>query len=183
MKSTATNVKVSGRVAPCTIIESGQFHGAEDRLNHIAPATGSKAEARGLMPANQPQSVGAGEDVAALTLDERGMICDCNCSSETLFKYRRSEMVWRHVSMLLPQLAELEVMQNHQPNTHLRFLSRIGRHFQAVTQDGAPFASELFLNLLDSTGHGRLSLIVRPVGNRVAADGLRRASGDRDARE
>jgi len=177
VKSTATNVKVNGKAAPGVIIGSGQLHGAEDRLDHSAPAVGCKAEARGLIPASRSQSAGAEEDVAALTLDERGMICDCNCSSEALFKYRRSEMVWRHVSMLLPQLAELEVMQNRQPNPHLRFLSRIGRHFQAVTQDGALFASELFLNLLDSTGHGRLSLIVRPVEKSAGTDGLR-PSGD-----
>lgn len=107
-------------------------------------------------------SAGAGEDIAALTVDAHGMICDCNGASETLFKYRRSQLVWRHVSMLLPHLAELELIQNGQPNLQLRFLNRIGRHFQAVTQDGEHFASEIFLNLLDSTGHGRLSLIVRP---------------------
>ncbi|MCX7173603.1 MAG: hypothetical protein NT159_06725 [Proteobacteria bacterium] len=115
----------------------------------------------------------AGEDFAAMTLDDRGMIRDCNRASEMLFRYRRSELVWRHVSMLLPQLAELELMQNGQPNSRLRFLCRSGRHFQAVTQDGGHFASELFLNRLNNTEHGGLSLIVRPALE-AAGDGGQR---------
>ena len=102
------------------------------------------------------------ELTAVLTLDDRGMIRDCTEVCETLFKYRRSELVWHPVSMLLPELAKLEPMQNGQPNPHLQFLCRIGRRFWVMTGDKERFASELFLNLLDSTGHGRLSLIVRP---------------------
>jgi hypothetical protein len=73
-------------------------------------------------------------------------------------------LVRRHVSMLLPQLAELDLMENGEPNSHLRFLRHIGRHFQAVTKDGEKFASQIFLNILDNTGHCRVSLIVRPAG-------------------
>jgi hypothetical protein len=107
--------------------------------------------------------------MAALTLDERGMIRDCSCAAEELFKYRRSELAWRHVSMLLPQLAELDLIQNGQANPRLRFLCRIGCPFQAVTHDGEHFASELFLNVLDNTEHGRLSLIVRPAEEAACA--------------
>jgi hypothetical protein len=118
----------------------------------VAPAGGRRSVIAG----------GAREDMAVLTLDDRGMICDCDRASETLFRYRRSELVWQHVSMLLPQLAGLELMSNGQPNPRLRFLCHIGRHFQAVTQDGEHFASELFLNVLDNMGRSRLLLIVRP---------------------
>lgn len=104
------------------------------------------------------------EDMAALMLNDRGMIRDCNRLGEALFRYRRSELVWRHVSMLLPQLTELDLLQNGQPNPRLRFLCRIGRQFLAVTRDGEQFASTLFLNLLGSMGQPGLSLIVRPAG-------------------
>jgi PAS domain S-box-containing protein len=118
-----------------------------------------------------------GEDMAVLVLDSRGMIRDCNRTGETLFGYRRGELAWRHVSMLLPQLAELDLVPNGQPNPHLRFLNRIGRHFEAATRDGERFACALFLNLLDSTGQGRLSLLVRPVedetGQPTATDACR----------
>ncbi|MDD5175552.1 MAG: hypothetical protein PHQ05_03890 [Sterolibacterium sp.] len=102
------------------------------------------------------------ENMAALALDDRGMIRDCNRASEVLFEYRRRELIWRHVSMLLPQLAELELMQNGQPNPRLRFLCRAGYRYQAVTQNGLRFASKLFFNHLDNAGQGGLSLIVRP---------------------
>jgi hypothetical protein len=118
-------------------------------------------------------AAGAGEDIAALTIDDRGMIRDCNRAAEVLFRCRRSDLVWRHVSVLLPQLAELELMPNGQPNPRLRFLCRIGRRIQAVTHDGERFASDLFLNVLDGTGHGRLLLIVRPAGEVVSDHGRR----------
>jgi len=120
---------------------------------------------------------GAREDLAVLTLDDRGMICDCDRASETLFRYRRSELVWKHVSVLLPQLAGLELMPNGQPNPRLRFLCRIGRHFQVVTQDGEHFASELLLNVLDNMGRNRLLLIVRPA-EEPASDAVQLASED-----
>lgn len=104
-------------------------------------------------------------EMAALTLDDRGMVCDCNPASEALFKYRRSELIRRHVSMLLPQLAGLELVQNGEPNPRLRFLCRIGQSYQAVTQCGESFAGQLFFNVLDNIGCGRLSLIVRPAGD------------------
>lgn len=103
------------------------------------------------------------EDTAVLTLDDRGMVRDCNRGGELLFKYRRGELVWRHVSMLLPELADMDLMPNGQPNPRLRYLCRVGHHLQAVTHDGACFASELFLNVLDNgIGRGRMVLIVRP---------------------
>lgn len=105
-------------------------------------------------------AAGDGEDMAVLTLDERGMVCDCNRAGEALFNYRHNELVRRHVSLLLPQLAEL--MQNGQPDPRLHFLCHIGHRFQAVTQDGARFTSELFLNPRDNGGKCRFSLIVRP---------------------
>jgi PAS domain S-box-containing protein len=106
-----------------------------------------------------------GLDMATLTLDENGTVRDCNQAGETLFKYHRHELIRQHVSKLLPELAELALVENGQPNPRLRFLCRVGFHFRAVAQDGESFASELFLNLLDHAGHARLSLIVRPANN------------------
>lgn len=108
---------------------------------------------------------GTGEDAAVLTVDERGMLCDCNHAGEVLFKYRRRELVWKHFSMLLPQLADVDLMPNGQPNPRLRFLCRIGCQLQAVNRDGERFDCDLFLNAIDGTGHGRLRLIVRPTGD------------------
>lgn len=143
------------------------------------------------MPANQAQSsttcratagsrvgvsAGAEQDMAVLTLDDRGMVYSCNRAGEALFKYRLRELVCRHISILLPRLADLELMQNGQPNPRLRFLCHIGVQFRATTQNGGSFASELFFNCLDGKGNARSSLIVRPVKEAAGHDG-RRASG------
>jgi hypothetical protein len=88
------------------------------------------------------------------------MIRDCNSSCEALLGYRRRELAWRHVSMLLPKLAQVDLIQNGEPNPHLRFLCRIGQRFQVVPRDREQFAGDLFLNRLD--GRDRLSLIIRP---------------------
>lgn len=144
--------RISSKSAAAVATERTPAANARQQLRHVAAAHYSPA----------PRVIAPGDDMAALTLDERGMILDCSHGAETLFKYRRSELVWRHVSMLLPQLAELDLMPNGQPNPRLRFLCRIGRHVQAMTRDGDRFASDLFFNVLDATAHGRLSLIVRP---------------------
>ena len=121
--------------------------------------------------------------LAVLTIDDRGMVRDCDHGGEALFKYRRSELVWRHVSILLPQLATLDLMQNGQPNPRLRFLCRIGHHLQAVTHDGEHFASEIFVNVLDNkTGQGRLVLIVRRV-EETCCDGTSSPGADRIEQE
>lgn len=52
-------------------------------------------------------------------------------------------------------------MQNGQLNPHLRVRCRFGCHFQAVTRGGEHFPIDLFLNLLGSSGHDRLSVVVR----------------------
>ena len=111
---------------------------------------------------NGVTATGAGENVAALTLDQNGIICDCNSATEALFRYRRNEIVQRHVSMLLPQLAQLDLMEDGRINQHLHFLCHIGRAFLAVAQDGERFTGELFLNIADNMRGGFVSVIVRP---------------------
>jgi hypothetical protein len=102
------------------------------------------------------------EDALALTLDNRGIMRDCSGPSIALFNYLHDELIHRHISLLLPELETLELVRNGEANHRLRYQCRIGRHFMAVTRDGERFASKLFLNILDSSGDGRLTLIVRP---------------------
>ena len=52
---------------------------------------------------NEPP-VSLENNAAALMFDERGMIRDFSRSVEKLVGYLRSELVWHHISFLLPQL-------------------------------------------------------------------------------
>ena len=106
-------------------------------------------------------SVDAAKDMAVLTIDADGLVCDCDRACEALFDYSRSELVRHHVSMLLPQLADFTLLENGEPNARLRFLSHVGCGFQAIARGGKIFDSEIFLNHLDNAVRERLSLIVR----------------------
>lgn len=94
-------------------------------------------------------------------LDEHGIVCDCDGASEMLFGHHRSEMISQHVSMLLPQLAGVELLKDGQPNAKLRFHCRIGVFFEALRRSGERFSCDLFLNSLGNPGSPPLRLIVR----------------------
>lgn len=99
-----------------------------------------------------------------LTLDERGMIRDCCSSCEALFGYSRRELVWQHVSKLLPQLSEIKLVQNGQINPRLGFICRCGHLFRSQNRDDSFFYSELSFVNLEHAGMRILRLFVRPHG-------------------
>ena len=107
------------------------------------------------------------DNLAALIVDEFGVIRGCNRAGELAFGYCSGEMIQQHVSLLLPQLRNLELMQDGRPNSRLRFLCRTGHQYWAVSANGSRFACKLFFNLLDNRAFTRLSLIVRPVGKQT----------------
>lgn len=89
-------------------------------------------------------------ELAALTLDDMGVIRDCNRACEQMFGYLPDELASRHVSMILPQLPHTGLVQDERINSHLAYLCHCATAFQARRRDGRHFASELFINLLDS---------------------------------
>ncbi|MCX8016860.1 MAG: PAS domain S-box protein [Rhodocyclaceae bacterium] len=101
------------------------------------------------------------EEPAVLVLDGQGRIAECDRRGESLFGYACSELVGRHVSLLIPELAELELFEGGQPNARLRYRSRIGYRFFVTRRDGEQFPAILFLNCLDNAQGVRLSLLVR----------------------
>jgi len=102
------------------------------------------------------------QEPPALTLDERGMICDCSKTGEKLFGYSRTDLVWKHVSELLPELAEISLVKNGELNQQLGFLSHCGHHFLAINRLGNIFMNELFFVLLDYAGRRTIRMIVQP---------------------
>jgi PAS domain S-box-containing protein len=109
-----------------------------------------------------PHSRVAWQEPPTLTLDERGMICDCSKAGEELFGYRRKDMVWQHVSKLLPELAEISLVKNGELNQQLGFLSHCGHHFRAINQLGNAFMNELYFVLLDYAGRRTIRMIILP---------------------
>lgn len=55
-------------------------------------------------------------DLAVLTLDDQGMIRDCSRACEQVFGYPPEELAGRHVSMLLPQLPDTDLVQEGRIN-------------------------------------------------------------------
>jgi PAS domain S-box-containing protein len=107
----------------------------------------------------------AWREPAALMLDERGLICDCSDSSEELFGYSRQELIWQHVSKLLPQLSDVELVQDGRLNPRISFLCHCGRLFRAQNRQGNVFSSELKFVSTDHAGKQILRLLVQPYGN------------------
>ena len=105
--------------------------------------------------------LGSADEPASLILDERGMICDCSMAGEILFGYRRSDLVWQHVSKLFPQLSEIALVQNDQFNSRLGFLCRCGQLFQVQSRQGDIFHSALHFVHLDWRGKSIIRLILR----------------------
>jgi PAS domain S-box-containing protein len=109
-----------------------------------------------------PPSRAAWQEPPALTLDERGMICDCSKAGEELFGYRRKDMVWQHVSKLLPELSEIQLVKNGQFNPQLGFLCHCGHQFRATNRLGNVFLSELHFVVLNGAEQHRIRMIVQP---------------------
>lgn len=102
------------------------------------------------------------EPIAVLTLNDTGMIRECSQAVCKLLGYRPSKLIWQHISLLLPQLAETTVMKAGQVNPRLHFLSRIGYQFDVIGQDGAQIAGELFFSIVETLGRQQLRIIIRP---------------------
>lgn len=87
-------------------------------------------------------------DLAVLTLDDLGVIRDCSRACEQMFGYLPDELQGRHVSSLLPQLPDSELVQEGRINPRLAHLCHCAVAFEARRRDGQRFASELFINRL-----------------------------------
>ena len=102
------------------------------------------------------------QEPPTLTVDERGMICDCSKAGEKLFGYSLRELVWQPVSKLLPELSEIQLVKNGQFNSQLGFLSRCGQPFLAINGLGNIFLNNLHFVLLNYAGKYAIRVIVQP---------------------
>lgn len=101
---------------------------------------------------------------AILTLDEDGFIRESSPEVESLFGYRTPEVIGRHVSFLLPELARLPLLRAGAVNPRLAFLCHCGKRFAAARREGYAFFAELFVHKVEGRGHGSLRVMVREAG-------------------
>jgi PAS domain S-box-containing protein len=98
---------------------------------------------------------------ALLSLDEEGMIVDCDAEAGRLFGYRPLELEGRHISFLLPELARMPVLRDNAVNPRLAFLCHCGKHFTGCRREGWSFPVELFVNRVESAAHEPVLLMLR----------------------
>lgn len=116
-----------------------------------------------MIPAYTGNSTGVEDDIVVLTLNDKGMIRECSKTSWNLLGCPSSQLIWKHISLLLPQLVGVQLMNGKKLNPRLCFLSRIGHHFEVTCPDGIQLASEIFFNNIESSGRHYVRVIVRPV--------------------
>ncbi len=102
-------------------------------------------------------------ELAVLMLDDNGMIRDCNMASAKLLGCASSILIWQHISKFLPQLSDFNLIDGERVNPHLRFLTRIGHHFEVITTSGTHFFSAVFFNDVEDFGRHCLRIIFQPV--------------------
>lgn len=108
-------------------------------------------------------AAGREENTVILTLNESGIICECNRAGCRLLGCTCNALAWQHVSRLLPQLQKTELIKNAHLNPALRFLSRVGHPFEVVTLNGLHFYAELFFSEIENLGRQTLQVIISPL--------------------
>lgn len=88
----------------------------------------------------------ADKGVAFLTLDEAGAIVDCDGSVEEMFGYAPRDLIFQHVSKLIPRLQYMKLIQGGQLNSRLHYLCHIGLPFLVQ-----PHKSEQYMGYLSLT--------------------------------
>lgn len=100
---------------------------------------------------------------ATLALNDDGLIQGCSSACEKIFGYKQTELLGRHVSMLLPKLEGVVLVSRNEINPRLKYLCHCAIPFLAKRRDGRNFAGEVFLNRVNS-GEPGLQVIVRNLG-------------------
>lgn len=116
------------------------------------------------LPARKPVAdVERDEDRLVLTMHYNGMITECNKAGGRLLGCLPSELVWQHISRLLPQLRNIALMEGANLNPYLHFLSRVGYKFDVISHTGVRLIARVFFCEIGSMGHRFLRVIICPL--------------------
>jgi PAS domain S-box-containing protein len=103
-------------------------------------------------------------ELATIAMDDQGLIQDCSSACEQVLGYPRTELLGRHVSMLVPKLEGIELVRQNQINPRLAYLCHCAIPFRTKRRDGRSFPSQLFISRLDGGAKPGLRMIIRDVG-------------------
>lgn len=103
------------------------------------------------------------ENRLVLTLHYNGMITECNKAGGRLLGCLPSELIWQHISRLLPQLKNVALMEGPNLNPYLHFLSRVGYKFEVISLKGARLIARVFFCEIGSMEHRFLRVIICPL--------------------
>ena len=103
------------------------------------------------------------ENRLVLTLHYNGMITECNKAGGKLLGCLPSELIWQHVSRLLPQLKNVALMEGPNLNPYLHFLSRVGYKFEVISLRGARLIARVFFCEIGDMEHRFLRIIICPL--------------------
>lgn len=106
---------------------------------------------------------GSDENRLVLTLHFNGMITECNKACVRLLGCLPSELIWQHISRLLPQLKNVSLMEGSNLNPYLHFLTRVGYKFDVISLKGARIICRVFFCEIGSMEHRFLRVIICPL--------------------
>jgi hypothetical protein len=129
-------------------------------LKTIAEVAPAEPDAKDCVAVERPMVV--------VMLNNTGMIRECSQNVYGLFGCRPSELVWKHISLLLPELAEVTLVQAGQINSRLRFLSRIGYRFEVTVPGAASCAGKVFFSHMANSVQDLLRVIICPIEDAAA---------------
>jgi len=103
------------------------------------------------------------ENRLVLTLHYNGMITECNKAGSKLLDCLPSELIWQHISRLIPQLKNVALMDGANLNPYLHFLSRVGYKFDVISLKGVHLIARAFFCEIGSMEHRFLRVIICPL--------------------
>ncbi len=102
-------------------------------------------------------------ELAALTVYDNGIIRSCNIACSELLASTLNNLNSQHISVFLPQLKLVPLLNGETVNPYLKFLSRVGHRFEVLDANGIRFLSAVFFNDVEDFDRHCLRIIFQPI--------------------
>jgi len=114
-------------------------------------------------PYSKFSDIDSSTSLAEVTLNDDGFIESCSKAATELLGCTANTLVLNHISIILPQLCGVPLVEGGRVNPYLRFLSRVGHSFEVVGLKDIHFFSAVFFNDIEGFGRHCMRIIFRPV--------------------